>query len=299
MSGGNASANHLRSEGRRYHMTLNCNGRLLVSERPLIMGILNVTPDSFHADSRVASVQQAVDRAGNMLKEGATFLDVGGMSSRPGAKLISAAEEIDRVQPVIEAIMAALPEAYVSCDTIYADTARAAVRAGAAIINDISAGKFDPDLFPLLPELRVPYVLMHMPGSPEDMQQFTDSYGDNVVTAVWDFLAEKMISLRESGVNDIIVDPGWGFGKSVQQNYELLRNLSVFKQLGVPVLAGISRKSSIWRPLGITAAESLSATTALHLFALQQGADILRVHDVTEAVQSVQLFDLLEAAPTI
>lgn len=263
------------------------------------MGILNVTPDSFHADSRVASVQQAVDRAGNMLKEGATFLDVGGMSSRPGAKLISAAEEIDRVQPVIEAIMAALPEAYVSCDTIYADTARAAVRAGAAIINDISAGKFDPDLFPLLPELRVPYVLMHMPGSPEDMQQFTDSYGDNVVTAVWDFLAEKMISLRESGVNDIIVDPGWGFGKSVQQNYELLRNLSVFKQLGVPVLAGISRKSSIWRPLGITAAESLSATTALHLFALQQGADILRVHDVTEAVQSVQLFDLLEAAPTI
>lgn len=263
------------------------------------MGILNITPDSFHADSRVASVQQAVDRAGTMLKEGATLLDVGGMSSRPGAKLISASEEIDRVQPVIEAIMAALPEAYVSCDTIYADTAQAAVLAGAAMINDISAGKFDPELFPLLPKLRVPYVLMHMPGSPEDMQQFTDSYGDNVVTAVWDFLAEKMVSLRESGVNDIIVDPGWGFGKSVKQNYELLRNLAVFKELGVPVLAGISRKSSIWRPLGITAAESLSATTALHLFALQQGADILRVHDVTEAVQSVQLFDLLEAAPII
>lgn len=280
-------------------MTLNCNGRLLVSDGPLIMGILNITPDSFHADSRVASVQQAVDRAGEMLTQGATFLDVGGMSSRPGAKLITASEEIDRVQPVIEAIMAALPKAYVSCDTIYADTARAAVLAGAAMINDISAGKFDPELFPLLPGLRVPYVLMHMPGSPEDMQQFTDSYGDNVVTAVWDFLAEKMISLRESGVHDIIVDPGWGFGKTVAQNYELLRNLAVFKQLGVPLLAGISRKSSIWRPLGITAAESLSATTALHLFALQQGADVLRVHDVTEAVQAVQLFDLLEAAPLI
>jgi len=263
------------------------------------MGILNVTPDSFHADSRVSSVQQAVERGGAMLEAGATFLDVGGMSSRPGAKLITSAEEIDRVQPVIEALMASLPAAYVSCDTIYAATARAAVSAGAAMINDISAGKFDPELLPLLPELRVPYVLMHMPGSPADMQQFTDSYGDNVVTAVWDFLSEKMIPLRESGVNDILVDPGWGFGKSIAQNYELLRNLSVFKELGVPVLAGISRKSSIWRPLGITAAESLSATTALHLFALQQGADVLRVHDVTEAVQAVQLYNLLEAAPQI
>jgi len=278
-------------------MTLNCNGRLLVSDHPLVMGILNATPDSFHADSRVSSVQQAVDRAGTMLEQGATFLDVGGMSSRPGAELITAAVEIDRVLPIIEAIVKALPDSYVSCDTIYAATARAAATAGAAMINDISAGKFDPDLFPTLPALRVPYVLMHMPGTPADMQRFTDSYGDDVVTAVWDFLAEKLGILRDSGVKDVLVDPGWGFGKSVAQNYALLKNLRAFKQLGVPVLVGLSRKSAIWRPLGITAADSLPATTALHLYALQQGADVLRVHDVQEAVQAIHLLDLLEAVP--
>lgn len=273
--------------------TLNCNGRLLVADRPLIMGILNATPDSFHAASRVASVQDAVDRAGSMLEAGATFIDVGGMSSRPGAALITAEAEIDRVVPVIAGIMSTFPDAYVSCDTIYAATAKAAVAAGAAMINDISAGKFDPDLFEVLPDLKVPYVLMHMPGKPEDMQRFTDSYGEDVVTAVFDFLAEKLIQLRQAGVMDIMVDPGWGFGKSVAQNYELLKNLHAFTHLGVPLLVGISRKSSIWRPLGITAAESLSATTALHLFALQQGANVLRVHDVKEAVQAVHLWELL------
>lgn len=260
------------------------------------MGILNATPDSFFAGSRVASAQQAVDRAGKMLAAGATFIDVGGMSSRPGAALIGAAEEMERVLPVIDGIMAAFPAAYVSCDTVYAATAKASVAAGAAMINDISAGKIDPELFEVLPSLNVPYVLMHMPGTPADMQQFTDSYGDDVVTAVWDFLAEKMIRLREAGVKDILVDPGWGFGKSVQQNYAILRNLPAFKKLGVPLFVGISRKSSIWRPLGITAAESLSATTALHLYALQQGADVLRVHDVAEAVQAVHLRELLAGA---
>lgn len=275
--------------------TLNCNGRLLVAEVPLIMGILNATPDSFHADSRVASVQQAVDRAGAMLTAGATLIDVGGMSSRPGAEIISSAEEIDRVLPVVEAILAAHPDAFVSVDTVYAKTARAVVGAGAAMINDISAGKFDPELFEVLPKLRVPYVLMHMPGKPADMQTFTKSYGEDVVTAVFDFLAEKLVALRESGVNDVLVDPGWGFGKSVSQNYEILRNLSAFRHLGVPVFVGVSRKSSIWRPLGITAAESLSATSALHLYALQQGASVLRVHDVAEAVQVLRLHELLGA----
>ncbi|TXF87572.1 dihydropteroate synthase [Neolewinella aurantiaca] len=276
--------------------TLNCNGRLLVAEKPLIMGILNATPDSFHAASRIASVQQAVDQAGAMLESGATLLDVGGMSSRPGAELISSAEEIDRVLPVIEAIVAAYPDSYVSVDTIYAATAISSVKAGAAMINDISAGKFDPQLFEVLPQLKVPYVLMHMPGKPSDMQAFTESYGDDVIVAVFDFLAERLIALRESGVKDILVDPGWGFGKSVAQNYEILRNLKAFKQLGVPVFVGISRKSSIWRPLKITAAESLSATSALHLFALQQGASVLRVHDVAEAVQVLKLHELLLAA---
>jgi len=257
------------------------------------MGILNATPDSFHAASRVASVQAAVDRAGAMLEEGATFLDVGGMSSRPGAKIITSAEEVDRVVPIIEAINTAFPEGYISCDTVYAATAKEAVGAGAAMINDISAGKFDPELFEVLPDLNVPYVLMHMPGTPADMQTFTNSYGNDVVVAIWDFLAEKLGQLRTAGVNDVLVDPGWGFGKSVAQNYQLLRNLSAFKTLGVPVFVGISRKSSIWRPLGITAAESLSATSALHLFALQQGASVLRVHDVKEAVQVLHLHELL------
>jgi len=231
-----------------------------------------------------------------MLEEGATFLDVGGMSSRPGAKIITSAEEIDRVIPVIEAINTAFPESYISCDTVYAATAKAAVNTGAAMINDISAGKLDPELFDVLPELKVPYVLMHMPGTPADMQMFTDSYGDDVVVAVWDFLAEKLGQLRTAGVKDVLVDPGWGFGKSVAQNYQLLRNLSAFQTLGVPVFVGISRKSSIWRPLGITAAESLSATSALHLFALQQGASVLRVHDVKEAVQVLHLHELLTGA---
>ncbi|MEM9259527.1 MAG: dihydropteroate synthase [Bacteroidota bacterium] len=274
-------------------MTLNCNGRLLTATRPLVMGILNATPDSFYAGSRVSDVQQAVDQTGKMLGAGATFIDVGGMSSRPGAALISAEEEIERVLPIISAITTTFPESYVSCDTIYAATARAAVAAGAAMINDISAGNLDAELFASLPELRVPYVLMHMPGKPADMQKRTDSYEDEVVTKVWDFLAQKLVELRSSGVHDILVDPGWGFGKTVEQNYELLRHLHVFKELGVPVLVGISRKSSIWRPLGITAAESLPATTALHLFALQQGADVLRVHDVAEAVQAVHLYELL------
>ena len=277
--------------------TLNCNGRLLIAHRPLVMGILNATPDSFYAGSRVDSVRTAVDRAAAMLAAGATFIDVGGMSSRPGAELISTDEEQDRVLPIITEITRQLPEAYVSCDTIYAATARAAVSAGAAMVNDISAGNLDPELLRALPDLRVPYVLMHMPGKPADMQRRTDAYGDDVVTAVWDFLAEKLIALRRSGVNDILVDPGWGFGKTVAQNYELLRELRVFKQLGVPVLVGISRKSSIWRPLGITAGESLAATTALHLYALERGADVLRVHDVAEAAQAIRLHELTSPPP--
>ena len=276
--------------------TLNCNGRLLTADSPLIMGILNATPDSFHAASRVASVQAAVDTAGRMLEDGATLLDIGGMSSRPGAEIISAREEIDRVLPVVEAIVAAHPAAYVSVDTVYSSTARSVVGAGAAMINDISAGKFDPDLFATVAELNVPYVLMHMPGRPADMQRFTDSYGDDVVLAVWDFLAEKLGELRALGVKDVLVDPGWGFGKSVEQNYRILARLQDFTELGVPLLVGVSRKSSIWRPLGITAAESLSATTALHLFALRRGAAVLRVHDVAEARQALRLHELLAAA---
>lgn len=263
------------------------------------MGILNATPDSFYAASRVTETQAAVDTAGTMLEAGATFIDVGGMSSRPGAELITAAEEMERVLPIIEAISKTFPEVFVSCDTIYGATARAAVAHGAALINDISAGNLDAELFPTLPDLRVPYVLMHMPGKPADMQQKTNQYGQEVVTHVWDFLAQKLVELRESGVHDILIDVGWGFGKTVAQNYELLANLEVFKQLDVPILLGISRKSSIYKPLGISAKESLAATTALHLYALQRGADILRVHDVPEARQAIDLYHLLREAPLV
>ena len=279
--------------------TLNCNGRLLTLDRPAVMGILNATPDSFYAGSRVTDVRAAVDVAGRMLEDGATFIDVGGMSSRPGAELITAEEEMDRVLPIISAIAEAYPQSYVSCDTIYAATARAAVAHGAALINDISAGNLDDNLFPTLPGLNVPYVLMHMPGKPADMQRRTNDYGDEVVTNVWDFLAQKAFDLKELGVFDLLIDVGWGFGKTVEQNYELLANLAVFKQLGHPILLGISRKSSIRNPLGIKVEESLPATTALHLYALQQGADVLRVHDVAEATQAIQLHELLRAARRI
>ena len=277
--------------------TLNCNGRLLVLDCPLVAGILNVTPDSFYAGSRVGSVQEAVDRAGRMLEEGAGMLDVGGMSSRPGAELISSAEETDRVLPVIEGVVAAYPEAVISIDTVYGATARAAVNAGAGMVNDISAGKIDPELWEILPELRVPYVLMHMPGKPADMQRRTSDYGEELLTGIWDFLATSLGELRERGVLDVLVDVGFGFGKTVEQNYELLRNLGVFRTLGVPLYVGISRKSMLWRPLGLQPEGTLAATTALHLYALQQGAAVLRTHDVAEAVQAVRLHGLLAAAP--
>ena len=261
------------------------------------MGILNATPDSFHADSRT-TVDTVGEDAGAMEDAGAGVIDIGGMSSRPGAELISPQEEMDRVIPVIEAVHRSLSRAVISCDTVYAATARAAVAAGAGIINDIGAGRFDPELLPAVAELNVPYVLMHMPrgATPATMQEFTKGYGDKVVTHVWDFLAEHVIAIRNLGVKDIIVDPGFGFGKSQKQNYELLKNLHAFRHIGVPVLAGISRKGMIYKALKSTPEAVLPATTALHLYALQQGASVLRVHDVREAVQAVKLHRLLDEA---
>ena len=254
------------------------------------MGILNVTPDSFYAESRVDSVKTALKRAAEMLQEGADILDIGGMSSRPGADLISSQEEQQRVIPVIKAIKDQHPDCLISIDTVYAETASAAVAAGAGMINDISAGNMDPELWPALPELRVPYVLMHMRGTPKDMQE--QLHYEDVVAEIWDQLAAKNAALTEAGVNDVIIDPGFGFGKSVEQNYTLLHNLHAFRNFNRPVLVGISRKSMIWRPLGITPTSALNGTTALHVIALQQGAAILRVHDVREAVEVVKLISL-------
>ena len=275
--------------------SLNCNGRLLTADRPLVMGILNATPDSFHADSRT-DLQRVGADAGAMEDQGARLIDIGGMSSRPGAELITAQEETDRVLPIIEAVARDAPKVIISCDTVWSDTARAAVAAGAGIINDISAGQYDEALLPTVAALNVPYVLMHLPtgATPATMQEYTKTYNDRVVTHVWDFLARHLAVLRELGIHDVVVDPGFGFGKSQKQNYELLKNLHVFRHLGAPVLAGMSRKGMLYKPLKTTPSGSLAATAAVNLYALQQGASILRVHDVKEGVEVVRLHRLLE-----
>ncbi len=271
--------------------TINCAGRLVSLAKPQVMGILNITPDSFYAGSRKQGVEEALRSAKEMLAAGATFLDLGAMSSRPGAELLSPSEEQARLLPVVKAIKQAAPDCLISIDTVYADTAYKAAVEGASMINDISGGSIDTDLFACVAALQLPYVLMHMRGQPKDMQQQLD-YTD-ILTEVWDFLADKTAQLQRLGVKDIVLDPGFGFGKSVSQNYILLHNLHAFSSFNKPVLAGLSRKSMIWRPLGIEAADALNGTTALHVIALQQGARILRVHDVRQAMEVIRLMELL------
>jgi len=255
------------------------------------MGILNVTPDSFYSGSRVSETDDVLRRAEKMLEDGATFLDVGGMSSRPGAELVTEEEELKRVLPAIEAIHSRFPEALISIDTVWASVARKAVEAGACMVNDISAGRLDPKLYETVADLQVPYVLMHMQGTPRDMQR--DPQYENVVEEVMDFLTMELGKLRELGVHDVILDPGFGFGKTVAHNYTLLRELSGLQILEAPLLVGISRKSMITRVLEVSPEEALNGTTALHMVALQEGARILRVHDVKEASEVIRIFSQL------
>lgn len=271
--------------------TLNCKGRLLTLDRPLVMGILNLTPDSFFEGSRVQNGGGLLARAEQMLAEGADILDIGGMSSRPGSDVISQEEELKRVLPAIEALHRHFPQAILSVDTVRASVARQAVEAGASLVNDISAGRLDEAMYETVAALRVPYVLMHMQGTPRTMQQ--DPHYDDVVVEILDFFIAEMEKLRALGVHDIILDPGFGFGKTLAHNYELLRGMQAFQILEAPVLAGLSRKSMITRLLGVSPAEALNGTTALHLAALQNGARILRVHDVKEAVEVVKIFQQL------
>lgn len=258
------------------------------------MGILNVTPDSFFEGSRVDGVQQAVDQAGKMLEEGAAVLDIGGMSSRPGARLVAAEEEMDRILHVVEAVHRHFPKAAISVDTVWSKTVRAAWQAGAGMVNDISAGVFDPGIFEAAISLKMPYVLMHMQGTPQTMQQ-NPQYQD-IGLEVLDFFIQHLGQLRARGAVDVVIDPGFGFGKTVEHNYSLLKNLSIFRILEVPILVGLSRKSMTTRVLGVTPAEALNGTTALHMAALERGARILRVHDVKEAVQTIRLWEQLESA---
>ncbi len=274
--------------------TLNCKGRLLSLERPVVMGILNTTPDSFYDGGRHQNLDAALRQTEQMLSEGATIIDVGGMSSRPGAEQISIQEELRRVLPVTQAFAGRFPEAFISIDTVHAETAREAVEAGACMVNDISAGRLTEGMYETVAELEVPYILMHMQGRPETMQQ-QPQYED-VVREVLDFMIAEAGRLRAAGVKDILLDPGFGFGKTIAHNFQLLQNLHVMSILPYPVLAGISRKSMICRSLGIPPEEALNGTTALHVVALQQGARVLRVHDVAEAVQVIRLWELLQSA---
>ena len=267
--------------------TLNCRGRLVDLTVPAVMGILNATPDSFFTGSRV-DTNKSVETAAKMLTDGATFLDVGGYSTRPGAADVSSAEEADRVLPAIEAILSQFPDALISVDTFRASVARQAVDAGACMINDVSGGTLDAAMFGTVASLPgVPYVLMHLRGNPQTMQSL--AVYENVVTEVIDELAAQLAELRALGVHDVIVDPGFGFAKTPAQNFDLLSNLDAFGQFDEPVLAGLSRKSTIWKTLGITADEALNGTTVLNTAALLKGASILRVHDVREAVEAIKL----------
>lgn len=267
--------------------TLNCRGRLLRLDGPAVMGIINMTPDSFYAGSRMKLLDDVLRKADRLIADGATILDIGGQSTRPGSERVSADEEANRVVDAIEAIGKRFPGQVISIDTFYAKVARAAVEAGASIINDVSAGSIDPDLIPAVAELQVPYVLMHMKGDPQTMQ--INPVYTNVTLEVFDYLSFKIAELVQAGINDIIIDPGFGFGKTATHNFQLLKELFYLKQLEKPLLVGLSRKATVYKTLGITAAEALNGTTVLNTISLLNGATILRVHDVKEAMQAIQL----------
>ena len=267
--------------------SFNCKGRLIEISEPLVMGIINTTPDSFFAGSR-KKADEIIFTAEKMLVEGAKILDIGGQSTRPGSGRITAEEELKRVIPAIESVMSRFPDVIISIDSYYAKVARAAIEAGASIINDVSAGTIDKAIIDVAASMQVPYILMHFPGDPQTMQK--DPIYDNVVLDVFDFLSFKIDEIQKAGIKDVLVDPGFGFGKTAQHNFELLRNLEFFKNLGKPILAGLSRKATIYNTLGITSDEALNGTTVMNTIALMNGASILRVHDVREAVEAVKLY---------
>jgi len=269
-------------------ITLNLGGKLIDLSRPHVMGILNVTPDSFYDGGKhTGSDQQILAQVEKMLQEGATIVDIGGYSSRPGAVNISVEEEKSRVIATISLVAKYFPEANLSVDTFRAEVAEEALQAGAHMINDISGGELDHRMFDVVAQYRVPYVLMHMRGTPQTMKERTDY--DNIVVDILDYFQRKVAELRSRGVVDIILDPGFGFAKTIDQNYLLLRNFSAFQALGLPVLAGLSRKSMIYRRLKFSADEALNGTTVLNTTALLQGAALLRVHDVKQAMETIQL----------
>ena len=268
--------------------TLQSKGRVLDISQPVVMGILNATPDSFYNKGQDSDTEGLLRNAEKMLNEGAAILDIGGASTKPGALLISPEEEMERIIPVIAAIHSRFPDTWLSVDTYNALTASAAIAAGASIINDVSSGRFDEDMLQTVAALKVPYIAMHMQGSPETMQQ--DPRYDDAVTEVRSYLQDSCEQCNKAGITDIIIDPGFGFGKTVEHNFQLLNALHTFRISGKPILAGISRKSMVCKPLHVNPENALNGSTALHMAALQQGTSILRVHDVKEAAEVITLY---------
>ncbi len=273
-------------------MTINCKGNLIALDRPKVMGIVNLTPDSFYDGGKSNSVTLAVQQVDKMLAEGATFIDLGAYSSRPNAKHITTEEEMQRILPVVQKLVTTFPEIILSIDTFRSEIAKACIHEGAAIINDISAGNMDKNMMQTVGHLNVPYIMMHMKGTPQNMQESPEY--KNVTLEVLHYFSEKIALAKQHKINDIIVDPGFGFGKTITHNYQLANELELFQAIDFPLLAGFSRKSMIYNVLETDAQHALNGTTALNTLALYKGAKILRVHDVKEAMECIQLIERLK-----
>lgn len=274
--------------------SLNCKGKLIMIEKPLVMGILNLTNDSFYAGSRLTDIDVIKNKAAEMIDEGADILDLGPQSTRPGSTRISAEDELDKLLPAIEIIQQNFPDTILSIDTYHSKVAEECVNAGASIINDISGGEMDKNMIASVGKLKVPYVCMHMKGVPETMQYQT--HYEDEVKEILDFFIGKIDECKRAGIDDVIIDPGFGFGKNISQNLHLLKHLHVLKMLEKPILSGLSRKSTIYKTLKTTAEESLNGTTVLNTIALLNGASILRVHDVKEAREAITLLKAYKKA---
>lgn len=270
-------------------LSINCKGKLIDLSQPKVMGILNITPDSFYDGGSYKSHNEILNKTEKMLKEGTTFIDIGAYSSRPNALHITEEEELSRIIPIVELLVAKFPEIILSIDTFRSNIAKQCIEAGAAIINDISAGTMDANMFSTAATLNTPYILMHMQGTPQNMQQ-NPTYKD-VTHDLIHFFSKKVNELRNLNINDIIIDLGFGFGKTIAHNYDLLNNLHLFKSLELPILTGISRKSMFYKLLNITPKEALNATTVANTIALLNGTQILRVHDVKEAVEAIKIVE--------
>lgn len=271
--------------------SLNIKGNLFDLSKPVVMGILNTTPDSFYDGGEYNSIKNGIIRAEKILNEGGKIIDIGGYSSRPGATEVSEKEEIERTIPLIKEIKIQFPKSIISIDTFRKNVAEKAINSGADIVNDISGGEVDSQMFEFIIDTKTPYIMMHMRGTPQTMKNHTDY--KHLVNEILDYFNLKISKLKSNGVHDIIIDPGFGFAKTLDQNYEILKNLDVFKILEKPILSGISRKSMIYKYLNIEANDALSGTIALNMFSLQKGAQILRVHDVKEACQTIELYSKL------